>query len=269
MISPIALVTGGGSGIGRAVAELLARDGVSVLVTDIDEESAEEVAKGITSEGGVAWAERMDVADPVSVTRVIEGTAATRGPAEMIANVAGVLHIAPALGTTLEAFDRIVGVNLRGTFLVNVAAASALRSVGRSGSIVNVSSIHAVLSEKNASAYTATKGGVEAMSRTFASEWAEYGVRVNCVRPGATRTALTERLYTPDVLRGLAQRIPMVRPATPEEIAQGIAFLLSPKASYITGTTLDIDGGYIMDGSLPNTSYQSNLRDEKARARRG
>ena len=127
---------------------------------------------------------------------------------------------------------------------------------GITGSIVNVTSIHAVISEPNASAYTAAKGGIEAMSRTFASEWAKYGIRVNCVRPGATRTSLTEELYTDGILNALALRIPLKHPASPEQIAAGICFLASPDADYITGTALDVDGGYIMDGSLPQIEYR-------------
>lgn len=118
-----------------------------------------------------------------------------------------------------------------------------------------MSSIHAVLSEPNASVYTAVKGGLEAMSRTFASEWASLGVRVNCVRPGATVTALTAELYTPEILAALAQRIPMRSPAQPEQIAAAICFLASDDADYCTGTTLDVDGGYVMHGGLPGTEY--------------
>ena len=250
-----AIVTGGGSGIGEATAKRLAARGYSVAIFDVDGKRARDVAGAITSSGGVAATFEVDVSNESSVESALAATLAEVGLPTILINCAGILHVAPALETTVEAFDRVVAVNLRSVFLVCVAVARKLVEAGLPGSMVNVSSIHAVLSEPNASAYTAAKGGVEAMSRTFASEWAPYGIRVNCVRPGATRTALTDSLYTPDILDALAQRIPMTRPAMATEIAACIDFLASPDASYITGTALDVDGGYIMDGSLPRTSY--------------
>lgn len=253
--APVALVTGGGSGIGAATARALAAEGLRVVVTDVRARSAEDVARSIADAGGTAMSRRMDVSDEREVTAVFADVSKAWDTPVQVAHAAGVLHFAPALETTVASFDDLLRVNLTGTFIVDVVAAKALRSSQQHGAIVNVSSIHAQLSEPSASAYTAAKGGVEAMSRTFASEWASLGIRVNCVRPGATRTALTEAIYTPQVLAALAQRIPMQRPATAEEIANALVYLLSPRASYITGTTLDVDGGYVMNGSLPGTAY--------------
>jgi NAD(P)-dependent dehydrogenase (short-subunit alcohol dehydrogenase family) len=251
-----ALVTGGASGIGQAVAEMLAERGHPVAVADVSLGGASNTLMRIREKGGTAIALELDVRDEQSV---LDGFAAARSAftttPQLVVSCAGILHFAPAIETSIADFDRVLGVNLRGTFLVSTTAARALADAELPGSIVNVSSIHAVLSEPNASSYTASKGGVEAMSRTFATEWASKAIRVNCVRPGATITALTADIYSQEVLNALAQRIPLKRPATPREIAEGIIFLLSDSANYITGTTLDIDGGYVMNGALPAADY--------------
>lgn len=252
----VAVVTGGGSGIGRATARLLAQRGAAVALADIDLESARVAAEEIALIGGRAAPLQLDVGDSRAITPAFAEIEKTLGVPTVLVNCAGVLHIAPAIETKIEDFDRVLNVNLRSVFMTCVAFSKELINTGKGGVIVNVTSVHAALSEPNASAYTAAKGGVEAMSRTFASEWARYGIRVNCVRPGATRTALTENLYTPAVLSALENRVPMGRPASPDEIAHSIVFLASPEASYTTGITLDVDGGYRMDGSLPNAEYR-------------
>jgi NAD(P)-dependent dehydrogenase (short-subunit alcohol dehydrogenase family) len=226
-----------------------------VAVLDINDTSAREVADSIVASGGSAAAFVVDIGDERSVANAIDRVQRELGLATVVINCAGILHVASALETSAEDFDRVIRVNLRSVFLVSVGFAARLREAQQGGSIVNVSSIHAVLSEPNASAYTAAKGGIEAMSRTFASEWAPLGIRVNCVRPGATVTALTAELYSPEILAALAARIPMRVPGEASQIAEGICFLASDDASYCTGTTLDVDGGYVMNGSLPNAEY--------------
>lgn len=253
----VAIVTGAGSGIGEATAHLLAERGSHVVVWDIDDEGAARTVDSIHRSGAEATLVVADVSNESAVEFELDRLQSSGLRPDVLVNSAGVLHVKPALETTLEAFDRVVRINLRGVFVLSTALARRLSSDGRTGSIVNVSSIHAVLSEPNASAYTASKGGVEALTRTFASEWARLGIRVNAVRPGATRTALTDAIYTPDVLRAIEERVPMRRPAVPAEIASVICFLASDEASYMTGTCLDVDGGYIMDGSLPRTAYGS------------
>lgn len=258
MVTPrVAVVTGAGSGIGEATAVRLALGGAAVAIFDVDPRASAETAAAIIASGGSAAAFAVDVSDEAAVNEGLTVVEDTLGLPTILVNCAGILHVAPALDTTLEAFDRVIRVNLRSVFVTTVGFARRLVASGAGGAVVNVSSIHAVLSEPNASAYTAAKGGIEAMSRTFASEWSAHGIRVNTVRPGATRTALTAALYSDRILAALAQRIPMMRPAMPDEIAAGICFLASDDASYITGTTLDIDGGYIMDGSLPDAPYEA------------
>ena len=256
-VGQTAIVTGGGSGIGRATAAMLAVRGARVVVWDVDPIGAEATVELIRRAGGTAEGVIADVSDEGAVGQALDRLAVSCMLPNVLVNCAGILHLAPAVETTSEAFDRVIRVNLRGVFLLSSALARHLVDAGREGSMVNVSSIHSVLSEPNASAYTASKGGIEAMSRTFASEWAVHGIRVNCVRPGATRTALTDSIYTADVLRGLGERVPMKLPALPDQIASAICFLASDDASYMTGACIDVDGGYIMDGSLPRTAYGS------------
>ena len=177
------------------------------------------------------------------------------GRVDVLANVAGILHIAPVLEVSRYDWDRVVAVNLTGVFFLSQAVARIMVDQQRAGRIVNVSSVHAVVSEPNAAPYTATKGGLEAMTRTMASELASYGITVNCVRPGATMTRMSEPIYTPQIVRSLMAKIPLGKIAPPEWVASAICYLASDEACYTTGACLDVDGGYAMDGSLPGTAY--------------
>ena len=255
----VAVVTGAGSGIGRATAVRLAREGASVGLVDISAESAEQVRTDIESEGAKALPVVADVSKPEDVARALGTIRDQLGTPRVLVNNAGILRVASVDDTSDDLFELVLRTNLFSVFYFSRNFARMLDEEGLSGSIVNVSSIHAAVSEPNGGAYTAAKGGIEAMSRTMASEWARRGLRVNCVRPGATHTSLSAPLYTEEVVRAIRMRVPMGTIATPEQIAAGICFLASDEADYITGTTLAIDGGYIMDGSLPGLTYSDNL----------
>ena len=250
-----AVVTGSGSGIGRATALRLAREGARVGIVDLDEAGAEAVRIQIESEGGTACVALADVSNPQEVVDSFASVRRCLGVPQVLVNNAGILRLSAVEDTSDELFDLVLRTNLFSVFYYSREFARTLLSEALSGSIVNVSSIHAVVSEPNGGAYTAAKGGIEAISRTMASEWARRGIRVNCVRPGATHSALSKPLYTEEVVRAIGMRVPMGSIAEPEQIAAGICFLASSEADYITGTTLDIDGGYIMDGSLPGLAY--------------
>lgn len=250
-----AVVTGAGSGIGRATAVRLAREGARVGIVDVDEPAAESVRSAIESNGGTAYVALADVSDPQEVAGSLESVSRSLGVPQVLVNNAGILRLSAVEDTSDELFDLVLRTNLFSVFYYSRQFARVLLSEALSGSIVNVSSVHAVVSEPNGGAYTAAKGGIEAISRTMASEWARRGIRVNCVRPGATHSALSKPLYTEEVVRAIGMRVPMGSIAQPEQIAAGICFLASAEADYITGTTLDIDGGYIMDGSLPGLAY--------------
>jgi NAD(P)-dependent dehydrogenase (short-subunit alcohol dehydrogenase family) len=195
----------------------------------------------------------------VSKTADVEAAAdaVTRelGPPSILVNNAGIILQAAALETSDEQWNQVLATNLTGCFLACRAVAKIMVERGVHGRIVNISSIHATLSEPNAAAYTAAKGGMEAFSRTLATELAPYRIRVNCLAPGATYTDLTRPMYTDSVKQALYQRIPMREIAEPEWIASGAVFLASDDSRYMTGQVLTLDGGYVMDGSLPGASY--------------
>lgn len=251
-----AIVTGAGSGIGQATALRLAAEGAQVAVIDIDQAAADRTRAEIEDQGGRAHVVVIDVSDPLQVHEALVTVQREIGIPQVLVNNAGILRLAAMEETSDELFELVLRTNLFSVFYFARETARVLLKNRLPGSIVNVSSIHAVISEPNGGAYTAAKGGIEAMSRTMASEWARRNIRVNCVRPGATDTSLSKPLYTDEVIRALRMRVPMGTIANPAQIAAGICFLASSEADYITGTTLDIDGGYIMDGSLPGLAYE-------------
>jgi NAD(P)-dependent dehydrogenase (short-subunit alcohol dehydrogenase family) len=252
----IAIVTGAGSGIGQATALRLSDEGAQVVVIDIDRAAADRTRVEIEGQGGRAHLIAIDVSNSSQVREALVTVKREIGIPRVLINNAGILRLAAMEETSDELFDLVLRTNLFSVFYFARETARVLLENRLSGSIVNVSSIHAVLSEPNGGAYTAAKGGIEAMSRTMASEWARRGIRVNCVRPGATFTSLSKPLYTDDVIKALRMRVPMGTIASPAQIAAGICFLASSEADYITGTTLNIDGGYVMDGSLPGLAYE-------------
>jgi NAD(P)-dependent dehydrogenase (short-subunit alcohol dehydrogenase family) len=246
----VAVVTGADSGIGRATALRLLEEGASVVAVDLAHTRPwpEQHDKQVHSLA-------LDVADPETPGIVADHLRAEHGRADVLANVAGILRIAPFLEVTREDWDRVIAVNLTGIFFLSQAVARIMVENEVPGRIVNVSSVHAVVSEPNAAPYTATKGGLEAMTRTLASELAPHGVTVNCVRPGATRTKMSDPIYTPEIVRVLTAKIPLRKIAPPEWVASAICYLASDDACYTTGACLDVDGGYSMDGALPGTAY--------------
>ncbi|MFE4369776.1 SDR family NAD(P)-dependent oxidoreductase [Streptomyces sp. NPDC056835] len=246
----VAVVTGADSGIGRATAIRLLDEGATVVAVDL-----KHTQPWPDQSKGRLRLFDLDVADPDAGQRLETYLRAEFQRVDVLANVAGILRIAPFLQVTRADWDRVVAVNLTGVFFLSQAAARIMVDHGTPGRIVNVSSVHAVVSEPNAAPYTATKGGIEAMTRTMASELAPHGVTVNCVRPGATRTGMSEPIYTPEIVRSLTAKIPLREIAPPEWVASAICYLASEEARYTTGACLDVDGGYAMDGSLPGAAY--------------
>jgi len=251
----VGIVTGGATGIGRAIVNLFIRNGAKVVIADINSGRSEQVVKDITRQGGEALFVKTDVSEEPDVIQMIERTLSVYGQIDIMVNNAGIIYQSITVDTSAEWWDKILKNNLRSCFLCCREAAKAMIKAGKGGKIVNISSIHATLSEPQACAYTAAKGGMEAFSRTLATELAPYKINVNCIEPGATYTDLTIPMYTESVKKALYQRIPLKEIAEPEWIADGVVFLASEESRYITGQVLVIDGGYIMDGSLPGAKY--------------
>ncbi|QSB15807.1 SDR family oxidoreductase [Natronosporangium hydrolyticum] len=233
-----ALVTGAAGGIGAACARRLAATGVGVLLTDV--RSAEPVAEEIRDQGGKAYALIADVADEAAWLAAVRAARERFGPVHTLVSNAYTVAVAPADQTTRESWDQQLAVCLTGTFLGVRACLPDLRETG--GSVVVVSSVHALIGLPGHPAYAAAKGGLVALARQLA---VEYGpsIRVNSVLPGPIRTAAWDRVSAADQQRSAAATV-AGRLGTPEEVAGAVAFLASPEASYITGTSLVVDGGW-------------------------
>jgi 3-oxoacyl-[acyl-carrier protein] reductase len=236
-----ALVTGGASGIGLAFAA----EGAHVAVNDVAPEAQiEAVVAEIQARGGGGLAIRADVADEAAVLTMIEHALARLGELDVLVNNAGILIEKPLLETSAADFDRLIGVNLRGAFLVGREALRAMARRGE-GRVINLASELAYLGRADCSAYCASKGGVLSMTRSWAREFAP-AILVNAIAPGPTDTAmLTGGSTSPETLAKEAQ-IPLARLGRPEEIASAAVFLAGPGATFITGQCLSPNGGAVM-----------------------
>lgn len=234
----IAIITGAGSGIGKAMAELFAREGAAVTVADVSG-AEEKVAAGI---GGLAQACRVDVSDPEQIDAMFASTLARHGRVDILCNNAGIGHgFAPLHEIPASAVEAVINVNLTGAFQVMQRAIGHMLANG-GGAIVNTASTASYRATRGNGAYTATKGGVLAMTRAAAIEYADRNIRVNALCPGVIETPLLANA-SDDARRDVIQTIPMARMGTPEEMASVALFLASPAASYVTGVGLLADGG--------------------------
>lgn len=255
----VALVTGAGDGIGRAIALGLAREGARVVVNDIVPERAAGVAAEITAGGGSALARAADVSRGAEVDAMVDATVAAFGALDILVNNAGIGQRLLAEDITEADWRRVLDVNLTGVFLCSRAAFRVMRA-RRSGHIVNVSSIAGRrISINGAAHYTASKAGVLGLTRHLAYEWGPFGVRVNAICPGETLTPLMERIGDPQLLEESRRRTPLGRLATPEDQANAVLLLLSSRAGFITGVALDVEGGILL-GWMDHETYQALRR---------
>jgi 2-hydroxycyclohexanecarboxyl-CoA dehydrogenase len=243
-----ALVTGGAHGIGAAVVEALAADGAAVAVADVDLESARRVADQVAAkfETGMLTV-HLDVSDRQRVVEAVDRVERELGPIDVLVNNAGIDVIGPFVESTEEGWDRIIAVNLRGT--INTCHAVLQKMIEReSGVIVNTGSEAGRVGSSGEAVYSATKGGVVSFSKTLAREVARYGIRVNCVSPGPTDTALLGQVadVSPGLRDALERGIPMRRIAQPSDLAPVVAFLASDDSAYMTGQTISVSGGLTM-----------------------
>ena len=238
-------VIGAGSGIGAAVAIGAAQQGGHILCLDLNAEGAAGTAAAIVTGGGSADSHVVDITDIVSVRDALANSLHRRNSLDGVVCTPAINVRKPILKYTSEEFDRVVNVNLKGNFNV-LQAAGLLMTAQGSGSIVLFSSIRSLVTEAGQSAYSMTKAGIVQLVRTAATEWGEKGVRVNAVGPGVTETPLTAPIKAqPDWYKAYADKTAMKRWATADEMAGPTVFLLSDAASYVTGTILFADGGWL------------------------
>ena len=239
----VAIVTGAGQGIGQAIALTLGGEGAAVVVNDVKFEWADKVAREITSQGGKAHPIKADVSNAKEVNTLVGETIDHFKKIDILVNNAGVQKLIPALELPEEEWDRILDINLKGQFLCSQAVAKHMVEQRR-GKIINIASIGAHVSTMGIAPYCASKGGVLQLTKALALEWGPYNITVNSVSPGLTITALVEDSWrrNPDFLTGI-DRIPLQRPAKPEDIANAVLFLASRESDYISGVELIVDGG--------------------------
>ncbi len=239
--APLALVTGGAQGIGLASAKALQADGYQVILADINGEAVQHAAEEL---GGGTVGLTCDMGDAEAVLALFDSIEASHGPVTALLNNAGIANPADFLDYTLEDFERVIGVNLTGVFVATQRAARGMVDRGLTGAIVNMSSINAHLAIPAIPAYCASKGGVAQLTKAAALALAPKGIRVNAVGPGSIDTAMMAAVNAdPAAFDRAMSRTPLGRPGTAQEIADVVAFLISEKASYITGETIYVDGG--------------------------
>jgi NAD(P)-dependent dehydrogenase (short-subunit alcohol dehydrogenase family) len=239
----VAVVTGAGSGLGRATAHCFGDDGAAVAAVDLDVDAAEKTTAEIGERGGSARAYQVDVTDPAAVKRTVEAVAADLGRPQVLVNSAGIGGFAHTVDETYERWSAILGVNLTGTFLMCQAALPHMLDGG--GAIVNVASNAGLMGQPYSAAYCASKGGVVNLTRALAVEYVKRGVRVNAVAPGGMNTPMIAGFTMPEGvnLKEFARVTSPLGYAEPEEVAGVIAYIASDDARYMTGSIVSFDGG--------------------------
>ena len=239
----VAIVTGGASGIGRATAELFAREGASVVVADYNAEAGRDTVQAIRDAGGEALFVAVDVSDAAQVERMVQATLERYGGIDVLFNGAGILTFGTILDTDEKAWRRMMDINLTGHYLCSRAVLPHMIRRG-GGSIINTSSSTGNHDGNgNAAAYVTSKGGVTLLTRCMAIDHAKDNVRVNAIAPGPTDTPMLRRNMTPEQVEAFAQTFPMRRLGRPEESAQVALFLASDESSFVTGAVIAVDGG--------------------------
>ena len=244
----IAMVTGGRRGMGRTHALALASQGAKLVVTDIDANQCMTVVEEIKSKGGEAICFKMDVSSKDEVNKVFDEVIKHYGRLDILVNNAGIYVPKPALDITEEEWEQMIHINLKGQFLCAQRAAKEMAK-NKWGRIINIASVASGgvgVGIAGGAHYTATKGGVIGMTESLAVEWAPLGINVNVIGPGAIDTPMVQAAQIPkEAMDAMLQGVPLKRIGRPEEVSAAVVFLASEEASYITGATLYVDGGWL------------------------
>jgi NAD(P)-dependent dehydrogenase (short-subunit alcohol dehydrogenase family) len=245
----VALVTGAASGLGLATAKAFAESGASVVLADWNERDAQSAAKELTNKGHKTLAVRCDVSDDTQVEAMVKQTVATFGRLDAAYNNAGVQNVlAETADTTQEDYDRVMGINLRGVWSCMKFELQQMRKQG-SGTIVNCSSLGGLVGGAERGIYHAAKHGVLGFTKSAALEYAARGIRINAICPGLIWTPMADQMVAAgqgEALETMKKSVPMGRYGRPEEIADVVLWLSSDAASYVTGQSISVDGGFIM-----------------------
>ena len=240
----VALVTGGGQGIGRVIADNLAKMGAHTVLGDVNLENAEKAAKNIRDNGGKATAVLLNVMDPVNVRQVFDLIGKEFKPLDILVNNAGITKDGLFIRMKEDDWDRVLAVNLKGSFLCGQQAAKQMMKQ-RSGSIVNIASIVGVMGNPGQANYSASKAGLIGLTKTMARELAPRNITVNAIAPGFIDTDMT-RVLDDKIRDKLIEQIPLARLGLPVDIAHSVTFLVSGRSNYITGQVINVNGGMLM-----------------------
>lgn len=240
----VAVITGSGTGIGETIAKVFAKEGAKVVVCARSLDKIKKVAEEIINNGGKALAVPVDISDKSDVEKLFNTTIKEFGKLDILVNNAGITDDARLIKMKEETFDKVIEINLKGTFLCGQAAATIMLEHGKGGVIINASSAAAMSGNFGQSNYSASKGGVISLTKTWAKELSPKGIRVNCVSPGFIYTSMVQKMPG-NVVETMKGKTLLNRMGTTQEVANMFLFLASDEASYITGSVFNVDGGLI------------------------
>ena len=244
-----AVVTGGASGVGKAVAERFAAEGAAVTIADRNIADGASLAETLTKGGAAAQALEIDVADPASVETMVEGAVCAFGGVDIIVNSAAIARVEKVVDISFESWNEVLSINLSGVFLCAQAAARYMKEHG-GGRIINMSSVNGQRAVTGRGAYTVAKGGIEMLTRIMAAELGEHAITVNSIAPAPVDTPMILKMHTETTRADWYRTLPIKRYAKPEEVAGAALFLASSDAAYVNGHTLNVDGGFNAAGLL-------------------